>query len=47
MRESHVFGYQIHYHDTTMYMEALSGENAEEYFKAMDGEIQSLMRRDT
>ena len=28
-------------------MEALSGENSEEYFKAMDDEIQSLMRRDT
>ena len=28
-------------------MEALSGENAEEYFKSMDYEIQILMRRDT
>ena len=28
-------------------MEALSGENPEEYFKAMDDEIQSLMRRET
>ena len=28
-------------------MEALSGKNAEEYFKAMDDEIKSLMRRDT
>ena len=28
-------------------MEALSGENSEEYFKTMDDEIQSLMRRDT
>ena len=28
-------------------MEALSGENSEEYFKAMDDEIQSLMRRYT
>ena len=28
-------------------MEALSGENLEEYFKTMDDEIQSLMRRDT
>ena len=28
-------------------MEALSGENSEEYFKAMDDEIHSLMRRDT
>ena len=28
-------------------MEALSGENSEEYFKAMDDEIKILMRRDT
>ena len=28
-------------------MEALSGENSEEYFKAVDDEIQILMRRDT
>ena len=28
-------------------MEALSGENSEEYFKAMDDEIQNLIRRDT
>ena len=28
-------------------MEELSGENAEEYFKAMVDEIKSLMRRDT
>ena len=28
-------------------MEALSGENTDEYFKAIDDEIQSLMRRDT
>ena len=28
-------------------MEALSGENPEEYFKAVDDEIQSLTRRDT
>ena len=26
-------------------MEELSGENPEEYFKAMDDEIQNLMRR--
>ena len=30
-----------------MYMEALSGKKSEEYFKAMDDEIKSLMRRDT
>ena len=28
-------------------MEALSGDNSEEYFKAMDNEILSLMRRYT
>ena len=28
-------------------MEALSGKNLEEYFKAMDDEIQSITRRDT
>ena len=28
-------------------MEALSGENTDEYFKAVDDEIQSLMRRET
>ena len=28
-------------------MEALSGENLEEYFKSMDDVIQSIMRRDT
>ena len=39
----------LHLHDpyTPTYMEALSGENSEEYFKAMNGEIQSLTRRDT
>ena len=31
--------------NTPTYMEALLGENAEEYFKTMDDEIQSLMRR--
>ena len=28
-------------------MEALSDKNLEEYFKAMDDEIQNIMRRDT
>ena len=28
-------------------METLSGKNTDEYFKAMDDEIQSLMRRET
>ena len=47
MRESYDIKTQIHDPDTPTYMEALSGENSEEYFKAMDDEIQSLMRRDT
>ena len=28
-------------------MESLSGKNADEYYKSMDDEFQSLMRRDT
>ena len=47
MRESYYLKTQSHDPDTPTYMEALSGENLEEYFKAMDDEIQSLMRRDT
>ena len=46
-RESYALNTQSHDPDTPTYMEALSGENSEEYFKAMDDEIQSLMRRDT
>ena len=47
MIESCVLKSQSHYPDTPMYMEALSGKNSEEYFKAMDDKIQSIMRRDT
>ena len=47
MRESYALKTQSHGPDTPTYTEALSGENLEEYFKAMDDEIQSLMRRDT
>ena len=47
MRESYALKTQIHDPDTPTYMEALSGENLEEYFKAMDDEIQSLTRRET
>ena len=47
MRESHVLKTEGHYPDTTTYMEPLSGENTEEYFNAIDDEIQSLMRKDT
>ena len=46
-RESYAIKTQSHDPDTPTYMEALSGENSEEYFKAMDDEIQSLMKRDT
>ena len=47
MREYFALNNQIHDPGTPTYMEALSGENLEEYFKTMDDEIQSLMRRDT
>ena len=47
MRESYVLENQIHDPNTPTYMEALSGENSEEYFKAMDDEMQSLTRRET
>ena len=47
MRESYALKTQSHDPDTPMYMEALSGENSEEYFKAMDDQIQSLTRRET
>ena len=47
MRESYSLRTQSHDTDTPLYMEALSGKNVEEYFKAMDDEIQSLMIRDT
>ena len=46
-KEYYVLKYQSHDPDTPTYMEALSGENLEEYFKAMDDEIQILTRRDT
>ena len=47
MRESYALKTQSHDPDTPTYMEALSGENPEEYFKAMDNEIEGLTRRDT
>ena len=47
MREFYALKTQSHDPDTSTYMEALSGENSEDHFKAMDDEIQSLMRRDT
>ena len=36
MRKSYVLKSQSHDPDTKKYMEALSGENTDEYFKAMD-----------
>ena len=47
MRKSYVSKSQSHNPDTPNYMEALSGENIDEHFKAMDDEISSLMRRET
>ena len=47
MIEYYALNTQSHDPDTPTYMEALSGENLEEYFKAMDDEIQSLTRRET
>ena len=37
-RESYAIKTHSHNPDTPTYMEALSGENSEEYFKAMDDE---------
>ena len=39
MREYYALKSQIHDTDTTTYMEILSGENAEEYFKAKEDKI--------
>ena len=47
MREYYVIKYQSHDPDTPTFMESLSGENVDEYYKAMDYEIQSLMKRYT
>ena len=44
MRESYVLKSQSHDPDTPTYTKALSGKNAEEYFKATDDKILSLMR---
>ena len=47
VKEYYALKIQSHNTDAPIYMEALSGENSEEYFKAIDDEIQSLMRRYT
>ena len=46
-REYDVIKSQSYDTDTPTYMEALSGEYMDKYFKAMDNKIQSLMRRYT
>ena len=47
MRESYTLKIQSHDPDTPTYMDALPGKNSEEDFKAMDDEIQSIIRWDT
>ena len=47
MRESYVLKSQGHDHNTQTYMDALSGENDDEYYRAIDDKIKSLMVRDT
>ena len=47
MREYNILKSQIHDPETTMYTEALSGEHVDEYYKVVDENNQSLMRRDT
>ena len=47
MRESYVVKSQNHDSDNPTYMEALSGENMDEYYKAIADENQGLTRRDT
>ena len=47
MKVSYVIKSQSHNTDTQKYMETLSGENADEYFKAMGDEIQGIMKRGT
>ena len=47
MIESYVLKFQIQDTYTLTYMETLSGEHADEYYNAMDDEINSIMRRDT
>ena len=47
MKKYYVLKYQSHGPDTPTYMKALSGENEDEYYRAMDDEIHGLMRTDT
>ena len=47
MIESYVLKSQINDPDTPKYMEELSGEHVDKYYKAMDYEIKIIMRRET
>ena len=47
MREYYGLKSQGHDPDSPMYIEALSCEHADEYYKVMDDKIQSRIRRDT
>ena len=47
MIESYVLRSLSYDPDTPTYTEALSDKNLDDYYKAIDDEIQSLMRRDT
>ena len=47
MRESYAIIYQIRDPDTPTYMEVLSSEHVDKYYKAMDDEIILLIRRET
>ena len=44
-RKSYILKSQSNDPDTPNYMEALSVENTDKYFKALDDKIKSLMRR--
>ena len=44
MRKYYALKYQIHDTDTPTYIEELSGENAEEYYKDMNDEIKRLIK---
>ena len=46
MRESYVLKSQGHNIDTLTYKEFLSGEHTDKYYKVMDNEIHSLMKRE-
>ena len=47
MRESYGIKYQTQYPDTTMCMELLLGEHADEYCKLLYHDIHIIIRRDT